>query len=302
MDDKYRAVLLRTMKDFIRFCDDAGLEWYLAFGAAIGAERHKGMIPWDDDIDVYMPRKDYERFLCMAGKVHDVAPDLGGEYDIISTRTSDSDYPVAFAKFMDMNTTIWEQEKYPAVFGMFIDVFPLDSVGDDMAAAGRLKDRYNATFKKYRRAIRRHSFRDWVMMILQGRLEKAMGVLKDIFWLRPRRDSFRKEFNAMDQRMASSSGDMRISLPTFSAVEKVCHPAELFSGWRMAPFENFQVRLPSGNDAILRQIYGDYMQLPPKYERISTHSHYFVDLSRRMTIPEIKAEIRSGRREKYAGR
>ena len=47
MDDKYRAVLLRTMKDFMKFCDSAGLTWYLAFGAAIGAERHKGMIPWD---------------------------------------------------------------------------------------------------------------------------------------------------------------------------------------------------------------------------------------------------------------
>ena len=54
MDDKYRAVLLRTMKDFMKFCDSAGLTWYLAFGAAIGAERHKGMIPWDDDIDVYV--------------------------------------------------------------------------------------------------------------------------------------------------------------------------------------------------------------------------------------------------------
>ena len=302
MDDKYRAVLLRTMKDFMKFCDAAGLEWYLAFGAAIGAERHKGMIPWDDDIDVYMPRKDYERFLELSGKVHEVAPGLDGEYDITCTRTSDEDWPVAFAKFMDMNTTIWEQEKYPVVFGMFIDVFPLDSVGEDMAANAELKKRYNAVFMRYRRSIRRFRFTDWVMMILHGRLRKASGVVKDLVLMRPRKKSFRKEFNDLDRSMIQSSGDMRIALATYSSVGKVCHRAEFFSGWKSVPFEDFHVRVPSGNDAVLRQIYGDYMQLPPKYERISTHSHYFVDLTRRMTIPEIKAEIRSGRREKYSGR
>ena len=51
------------MRDFMKFCDAAGLDWYLAFGASIGAVRHKGLIPWDDDIDVYMPRPDYERLL-----------------------------------------------------------------------------------------------------------------------------------------------------------------------------------------------------------------------------------------------
>lgn len=302
MDDKYRAVLLRTMKDFMKFCDSAGLTWYLAFGAAIGAERHKGMIPWDDDIDVYMPRKDYEKFLKMSGKVAQIAPGLEGEYDIVSTRTSDSDYPVAFAKFMDMNTTIWEQEKYPVVFGMFVDVFPLDSVGPDLDANRRLKNKYNSTFKRYRRSIRRYRLADWLRMIAGGRFMKAAGVVKDLLWMRPRKNSLREEFNAMDAAMAESAGDMRITLATFSSVQKVCHPKALFDGYTLDDFEDFEVRLPIGDDAILRQIYGDYMQLPPKFERISSHSHFFVDLSRRMTIKEAKAEIRSGKREKYAGR
>ena len=62
METKQREILLRTMKDFMAFCDIAGLKWYLAYGSAIGAVRHNGFIPWDDDIDVYMPREDYERF------------------------------------------------------------------------------------------------------------------------------------------------------------------------------------------------------------------------------------------------
>ena len=131
---------------------------------------------------------------------------------------------------------------------------------------------------------------------------KAAGVVKDLLWMRPRKNSLREEFNDMDAAMAESAGDMRITLATYSSVQKVCHPKALFEGYTLADFEDFEVRLPIGDDAILRQIYGDYMQLPPKFERISSHSHFFVDLSRRMTIKEAKAEIRSGKREKYAGR
>ena len=73
METKQREILLRTMKDFMAFCDIAGLKWYLAYGSAIGAVRHNGFIPWDDDIDVYMPREDYERFLSMKGKISEIS-------------------------------------------------------------------------------------------------------------------------------------------------------------------------------------------------------------------------------------
>ena len=72
METKQREILLRTMKDFMAICDIAGLKWYLAYGSAIGAVRHNGFIPWDDDIDVYMPREDYERFLSMKGKISEI--------------------------------------------------------------------------------------------------------------------------------------------------------------------------------------------------------------------------------------
>ena len=75
-----------------------------------------------------------------------------------------------------------------------------------------------------------------------------------------------------------------------------------FDGYRTARFEDFEVRVPAGDDAVLRRNYGDYMQLPPKYERISTHGKFFVDLSERMTVRKIRAELRSGRHDKYAGR
>ncbi len=301
MEDKYRAILLRTMKDFIRFCDAENLNWYLAFGSAIGAERHKGMIPWDDDIDVYMPRPDYERFLAMAGKVNDLVSGLEGEYEILSTRTGTENYPVAIAKFSDKNTTIWEQAKYPAVFGVFVDVFPLDSVGSDLKQNALAKNLYIRKFKNYRRSLRHYRAYDVLKALFQCRFSKFAGMLKDILIMKPRKKKFLEEFNAIDKSMIGSEGDMCMTMPSYSPTEKVCHPKSWYEGYRMLPFEDFEVRVPVNDDAVLRQIYGDYMQLPPKYERISTHGRYYMNLDRRMSIAEINEELRSGKGDKYAG-
>ena len=78
METKQREILLRTMKDFMAFCDIAGLKWYLAYGSAIGAVRHHGIIPWDDDIDVIMPRPDYDRLLEIAQQ------EDFGQYELIT--------------------------------------------------------------------------------------------------------------------------------------------------------------------------------------------------------------------------
>ena len=260
------------------------------------------MIPWDDDMDVYMPRKDYERFLSMAGKVNELVPGLEGQYDIFSTRTGTEGYPVAIAKFTDMNSSIWEQERYPFVFGMFIDVFPLDSVGDDPETNRNLKAMYNSAFKNYRRSLRHYRFTDFLYTLFQFRFGKLAGMFKDVLWMKPRKELYLNKFNDIDKAMAASSGDTLIVLPAYSSVEKVTYPKEWFDGYRTARFEDFEVRVPADDDAVLRRNYGDYMQLPPKYERISTHGKFFVNLSERMTVKKIRAEMRSGKHDKYAGR
>ena len=98
--------------------------------------------------------------------------------------------------------------------------------------------------------------------------------------------------------MASRTGNMRICFCAYSKSAKVCHPAEYFDGTIDELFEGMTVKLPVGNDKILRQIYGDYMQLPPKFERVPGHAQYFADFSRRMTLTQAKAEIRSGKHKK----
>ena len=195
METKQREILLRTMKDFMAFCDIAGLKWYLAYGSAIGAVRHNGFIPWDDDIDVYMPREDYERFLSMKGKISEISGGkLEGEYDICGARVSDSDVSFPFTKFCDMNSTIWEKKQYPVITGIFIDVFPLDKTGDDMAENDRLKDHYQACFRKYRRGFRKHSANYCFRALLEGRLKDCFKFITDNVLYRTRKHNYKKEF------------------------------------------------------------------------------------------------------------
>ena len=303
MENRQRQVLLRTMKDFIKFCDIAGLRWYMAFGSAIGTVRHNGLIPWDDDIDVYMPREDYERFLLMKGHIGEISGGkLEGEYDLCGPRVSKEDMPFPFTKFCDMHTTIWEKKQYPVIVGVFIDVFPLDYTDGDMAANDALKNRYQDYFRKYRRGFRRLSFRYCLNAIFEGRFSDSVKFITDNVLYRTRKNKYKEEFCKMDRAMASRTGDWLISFCAYSKAEKVCHTAELFAGYETALFEGLTVRIPSGNDKILRQIYGDYMQLPPKFERVPGHAQYFADFSRRLSLHEAKAEIRSGKHKKYSGR
>lgn len=97
-----QKVLLKTFKAFSALCDEYNLRYYAAFGTALGAVRHQGFIPWDDDIDVYMPRQDYNKFIALRDKIEEA-------YSIIDLR--DTGYFMYFAKFINNQTTVWEKRE-----------------------------------------------------------------------------------------------------------------------------------------------------------------------------------------------
>ena len=105
---QYKEILTATLKAFSELCDREGLRGFIAFGSAIGAVRHGGIIPWDDDIDVYMPREDFQRLLALE--------DPAG-YEILHLTRSSQPLPYTYAKFCDASSTIWEQRKYPCPGG-----------------------------------------------------------------------------------------------------------------------------------------------------------------------------------------
>ncbi len=266
MDTRYRDVLLRTFRAFIRLCQEERLTWYMAFGSAIGVARHSGMIPWDDDIDVLMPRADYERFIRLQCE----------GFRILHLSRTEGDLPFPYAKFCDASSTIWEMEKYPFVWGVFIDVFPLDSASEG-AEGERFFQDYQAAWWDYVR-----SFRQLRPVSARERLVEA----KDRLLYRPRRDSLRQRFLSLDAQADRPGKFYRVWCLEWTG--RFLLPKEWFASSRLMPFEGMPVPLPIGNHELLTRIYGDYLTLPPVEERVSNHHHRFVDLDRALSFEEVK--------------
>ncbi|MBR1872823.1 MAG: LicD family protein [Bacteroidales bacterium] len=253
--DEYRQILLRTFRAFSRLCEREGLRWWLAFGSAIGAVREGGVIPWDDDIDVFMPREDYKRFLTLSSD----------SYKILDISTSDKDLPFAYAKFMDAGSSIWEQRRYPLVIGVFIDVFPLDDAGPDPETVRR---EYRGAFLDYVRSFRRNT-------------SFSLSTALDLLLYRPRHAALRRRFLEIYRR-ASSQGDSGSYAVwcTNSEYRGITFPKEWFASTAMVPFEGGMAPVPSGNDSLLTLLYGDWRTPPPQSDRRSFHHHYRIDLHR----------------------
>ncbi|MBR6247296.1 MAG: LicD family protein [Bacteroidales bacterium] len=266
---RYRRILLGTFRAFSDLCGQNGIRWWLAFGAAIGAVRHGGMIPWDDDIDVFMPREDYERFLSLkrAG------------YEIVELR-SGRDLPFAYAKFCDASTTLVEQRRYPVTTGVFIDIFPLDEAGPDPEPLRRL---YRSSFTDYVRSFRLHFAGEWFSDLLHGKWRGCAVALQDLVWMRPRHKTLRQRFLDAYSKAASqpSSGAYAVWC-TNSEYTGITFPHEWFARTDMVPFEDMTVPLPGGNHALLTLLYGDYMSLPPQEQRTSGHLRYYLNLNERI--------------------
>ena len=122
------------LKAFLEVCERLNLKYYLVCGTALGAVKYQGFIPWDDDVDVALPREDYEIFCKKAGE-------LLPKGFFLQTYKTDKAYPAIFAKIRNSNTTFFEKtiEKLPINHGVYIDVFPLDGYPEDKKTAKRLE-------------------------------------------------------------------------------------------------------------------------------------------------------------------
>jgi len=264
----FKKKLIETFRVFDEFCRANEIKYFAAYGTLIGAVRHHGLIPWDDDIDVWMLPNDYNKFCSLKGKVHD-------HYDIIDDR--DNNYwLLRLAKFVDIDTTLWETEHFPCITGVYIDIFKLDFC--DEAKAIDLQKEYDKTSYDLTYAMMQHSF---------GHMCLLYRYFKETFFYRPRYNSLKRAYNQCLKRIEEAKGESVISFDGMYK-EKEIFKKEWFKNTIRIKFEGMEICAPVGYHDILTQLYGDYMQLPPEEKRVSHHSHYFLDLDRRWTIDEIK--------------
>ena len=258
---------LDMLRDVKRVCESNQLKYYLSSGTLLGAVRHQGFIPWDDDIDIAMPYPDFLRFLEIGQEA------LGSRY-FLQTADTDESFPFIYARVRRNNSTMiryWECDG--GHHGVWLDVFPLIPLGGGLDV--RLKKTLiSVTNVLYMSQEVFDKNRDWMRktsgggrVALTAALRKLLGKNRRCFakWIRRRLFSKTEKPNT-----AEVWGSITAVVPVKLFREE---PVSLL-------FEGESFSAPADFDAVLRYNYGDYMQLPPVEKRCSNHGDMYIDLER----------------------
>ena len=267
---RWNDILMGCLHKFIELCEEHQLTYFCLGGTVIGAVRHGGMIPWDDDIDVGMPRPDYDRFLQLCKTI-----DLG-HYELDTPEMKG--YPFFFAKFCDKDTSLIEIENVPCLYGINIDIFPIDGTSSDLAEAKRETKAFKHITNKLDATLAHLTFKEYIRLLFQpkewGRM--AYQTVAFLFGRETIRKRIIRKLNAIVSAHDYSTATY-VSNYAFLWVQ----PKEWFTTVTKKTFEGTEVNLPGGYHNYLTDIFGDYMQLPPEKERVSLHHHAYVDLYKR---------------------
>lgn len=281
---EWNATILDILKAFMKICKDNGLTYYCCAGTAIGAVRHHGIIPWDDDIDVIMPRPDYDRLLEIA-KTADF-----GEYEII-TPYDDETYPLYFSKLSNRNTTLIEDRQIPCVIGLYVDIFPLDATDDDVAKAKRLKDRYTKIINRLNAVSTHNTFGEYLSLLKKKEKWGRFAIKTLAFFCRSalRRHLIRQ----MDRLSHLYDYDKakNVQVYTGSYGHREVFPKSWLGKGKEFPFEDTTVMLPECYDEYLRHFFNDYMQFPPVEQRIEKHNRAYLNIHKKETREEIRKKV-----------
>lgn len=263
-----QKMLTEILKVFHDFCVEHSLQYYALGGTALGAARHQGFIPWDDDIDVGMPRPDYERFIELFNKKN-----TSNRYILETPYSADPHFPYPYSKIYDTQTTLIENLRYPIKRGIFLDVFPLDGAGKDVDEAKKIvkKIMFLSTVRKmivcapsFKRGIRRNA-----LLILAKPLATVLGLKIKTLRLKIDRESQKEDYKS----------SILISNFLGQSGMKGLLPKEYWGTPTLLQFENIKIFCPEQIDHYLISLYGDWRTPPPKEKQI-THHDYTLDLNK----------------------
>ena len=252
-----KAIELNILKYIDRVCRENDIRYYIVGGTLIGAVRHKGFIPWDDDIDIAMTRGEFDRFLKACKK------DTESPYQVLwFTNTRNYGYP--FPKIIDKRTTLIDYKRGSAKesIGVFIDIFLCEGLGN------------NYFWSKVYFYLTRIQKR---MVFLSRRNYQMENPVKTIVFFIPLvvcklvgTDRINKIYYRMCGKYSFDDSKYVGNLAGAYGIKEIVSKS-YFSGVIDLPFEGTKVMAPKGWDLYLKHIYGNYMQLPPEEKRIMPH-------------------------------
>lgn len=267
---RLQQVELEMLEDFVHFCDKHKIPYFGIGGTAIGAVRHQGFIPWDDDIDLAFTRKDYERFCRLAQK------ELRGKYTILNAQT-DENYPLFTAR-MCKNGTIFKEHAMKDVdcsFGIFLDLYAYDNIPDTeifmkvQAWKVWIFSKLLILCSISRPNLLMDGIRKRLVLgacQLGNKLMALLHISKRGVFLRGKACCTR--YNGENTRRLAY-------LPEARPFTSMINRKDLYP-LRKMKFEHLELTFPNHMHPMLQAYYGDYMQLPPKEKRYN-HCPYQLD-------------------------
>lgn len=264
MEEKLRPLqltMLEILKVFDKFCREHVLKYSLYAGSLLGAVRHKGFIPWDDDLDVCMERSEYDRFVALWEQ-------LPPEGYILQNKENTPAYWQSFSKIRKDHTTFLQEEREVGKYhtGIFLDIFPLDRIPDD---------KLNRAFYKWHCMKYQLLTREFVPPKAGTLVRLGSSVILASI-PKSRREKVRQ--NALKKvSRYNSQRDLEVAaIETMASLRRPFAP-DMLDAYIFLSFEDGEFMCFAGWDDHLRRKFGDYMQLPPVEERVWKHHPIVID-------------------------
>ncbi len=248
-----KKIQIDILNSFVSFCEANGLTYYLAYGTLIGAVRHKGYIPWDDDVDVIMPRPDY---------IHFITKYKNERYKVFCPE-KDKDCPFTYGKLFDSQTILKEHTSRNYQIGLNIDIFILDGMPeDDNKALMHIK-----------------KCKPWlnIMDVKKIAYNKKRSIIKNLILFSLKLLFSPLPYNTVRNKVIKLNKMYDYNSSVFCS--DLCYtsalhlPKSVFGSGIMAQFEDREYMIPKDYHTWLSRVYGDYMTLPPLENRITHHDY-----------------------------
>lgn len=246
--------MLDTMKKIHSICEKHNIRYWVMYGSLLGSIRHDGFIPWDDDMDIMMPRRDFLKFMDIA------QTELGSEY-FLQTPNTDRKYDILHVpiKVRDNHSTLVEELNRDYHQGAFVDIFVMDYVGDDLEAMLKIhkKTSFLASLKMPIDHNQLHGMKRYIRIFLQL-LFKLVPIHLLFNYLQ------KQSIKVLDNDKKSENGIVGLEF-----LEKDIFPLNSIFPLQLHVFEDSEFYIPNNPDEILKNQYGDYMKLPSEDEKIA---------------------------------
>ncbi len=260
--EESKKIMIKTLESVDKCCRENKINYSLCWGTMIGAIRHKGFIPWDDDIDLMMQRDEYNRFLSVYND---------SNYEVYTPLRNKNCIQV-LTKISNKNTKAFFNN-YPrnSLFGLWISIFPYDNAPDESLESWEKKR--TRLLNLYHIKTVRYLSTDSLLRKLTKFFMKTITIPYSSFYLAKKIEKHLSRFNNLKTK------NICIWDNGYGFTKFFYFPARLFESYEEVEFDGVKCKIIKGYDEFLRLYYGNYMQLPPVEKQVPSHDYkaYYIN-------------------------